>query len=163
VTALLALLFANAAQAVLVTDPNDPRVWQGATVGTFAQLYFGSDTLANRQLVVDNHLLDDGIFSTAGFIAGTLITSVGQYSGQGGGTSSDLTGTGGYDYACCGAAATRFTAGSAIDNQWLQTSGVVGETVWEPRLPGEHGSDLQHHRPRSVAARGDRVDGLSLE
>jgi hypothetical protein len=131
VTALLALLFAHAAQAVLVTDPNDPRVWQGATVGTFAQLYFGSDTLANRQLVVDNHLLDDGIFSTAGFIAGTLITSVGQYSGQGGGTSSDLTGTGGYAYACCGAAATRFTAGSAIDNQWLQTSGVVGETVWD--------------------------------
>jgi hypothetical protein len=127
-----AILFsAQVASAVLVTDPNDPRNWQGATVGTFAALYYGSDTLANRQLVVDNQLLDDGIFDPTDFIPSTLIISVGQYSGQGGGTSLDLTGTGSYDYVCCGAPATRFDAANAIDEHWMQTSGVIGETVWD--------------------------------
>jgi hypothetical protein len=126
-----ALLVAQGAAAALITDPNDPRNFQGATVGTFAQLYYGSDTLANRQLVVDNKLLDDGLFSLTGFVAGTLITSTGQYSSQGGGTSLDSTGTGSYDYSCCGAASTRFDAANAIDNQWMQTSGIVGETVWD--------------------------------
>src|SRR4030095_11241572 len=129
--AAVALLTAQGAVAALITDPNDPRTFQGATVGTFAQLYYGSNTLATRQLVVDNQLLDDGLFSTAGFIPGTLITSIGQYSGQGGGTSLDSTGTGSYGYTCCGAASTRFDAANAIDNQWMQTSGVVGETVWD--------------------------------
>jgi hypothetical protein len=126
-----ACLLAHTAGAALVTNPDDPRSWQGANVGTFAQLYYGSNTLANRQLVVNNQLLDDGIFNTAGFLAGTLITSVGTYSNQGGGTSTDLTGTGGYAYTCCGAPSTRFDAASAIDNQWMQTSGVIGETVWD--------------------------------
>lgn len=126
-----ALLFSTAAHAVLVTDPDDARSWQGANVGTFAQLYYGSNTLANRQLVVTNQLLDDGVFNSAGFLTGTLIHSVGQYSGQGGGTSLDTTGTGSYAYTCCGAAATRFAAANAIDNQWMQTSGVVGQTVWD--------------------------------
>ena len=126
-----ALLVAQGAAAALITDPNDPRNFQGATVGTFAQLYYGSDTLANRQLVVDNKLLDDGLFSLTGFVAATLITSIGQYSGQGGGTSLDNTGTGSYNYTCCGAASTRFDAANAIDNQWMQTSGIVGETVWD--------------------------------
>lgn len=126
-----ALLLAEGAAAALVTDPNDPRSFQGATVGTFAELYYGADTPANRQLVVDNKLLDDGLFSTAGFIAGTLITSIGQYSSQGGGTSLDSTGTGSYAYSCCGSAASRFDAANSIDNQWMQTSGVIGETVWD--------------------------------
>ncbi len=119
------------ASAILVTDPDDPRDWQGATVGTFATLYYGADTLANRQLVVDNQLLDDGIFDPTNFIPSTLITSVGNYSGQGGGTSLDLIGTGTYDYTCCGAPATRFDAANAIDEHWMQTGGVVGDTVWD--------------------------------
>jgi hypothetical protein len=125
------LMIAQAASAALVTDPNDPRNWQGATVGTFAALYYGADTPANRQLVVDNKLLDDGIFDPTGYLPSTLITSVGQYSNQGGGTSTDVTGTGGYAYTCCGTPDTRFAAGNGIDQQWLQTSGVVGETVWD--------------------------------
>lgn len=125
------VVFASTAQAALVTDPNDSRSWQGASVGTFAQLYYGSNTLANRQLVVNNQLLDDGVFSSAGYLAGTLIHSVGQYSTQGGGQSLDSTGTGSYAYTCCGTAATRFTAANAIDDQWMQTSGVKGETVWD--------------------------------
>lgn len=129
--ALIVLLNAGASRAALVTNPEDARSWQGATVGTFAQLYYGADTAATRQLVIDNQLLDDGVFDTTGYLPSTLITSVGQYSGQGAGTSSDLTGVGGYGYTCCGSAATRFDAGNAVDNLWLQTSGVIGETVWD--------------------------------
>ena len=129
--ACLSVAFAQVASAALVIDPNDARSWQGATVGTFAQLYYGSNTLANRQLVVDNKLLDDSVFIPSGYVASSLITSVGQFSNQGGGTSTDLTGTGSYAYTCCGPAASRFTAANAIDNQWMQTSGVIGETVWD--------------------------------
>jgi hypothetical protein len=125
------LLASQMAGAALVTNPDDPRTWQSATVGTFAQLYFGANTLANRQLVVDNKLLDDGVFDPTGFTASTLVTSVGQYSNQGGGTSLDSTGNGSYGYTCCGAAASRFAAANAIDDQWMQTSGVVGQTVWD--------------------------------
>ena len=131
VIGIAAALLAQAAQAALITNANDPRSWQGANVGTFATLYYGSDTAANRQLVVNNNLLDDSIFNATGYLAATLIHSVGQYSGQGGGTSTDTTGTGGYAYTCCGPAASRFTAANAIDNQWMQTSGVIGETVWD--------------------------------
>lgn len=129
--AAAALFATHAAHAALITDPNDPRSWQAAAVGTFAQLYYGADTLVNRQLVVSNKLLDDSHFDATGYVASTLIKSIGQYSGQGGGTSTDLTGTGGYDYTCCGTADTRFAAANAIDNQWMQTSGVIGETVWD--------------------------------
>lgn len=124
------LLVSIHASAALLTNPDDPRSWQGATVGTFAQLFYGANTLANRQLVITNQLLDDGVFNQSGFSASTLVHSVGQYSGQGGGASTDLTGTGSYGYTCCGPAASRFTAANAIDNLWMQTSGVVGETVW---------------------------------
>ncbi|MEO7853873.1 MAG: PEP-CTERM sorting domain-containing protein [Rubrivivax sp.] len=129
---ILASAFAaQLAQAALLTDANDSRNWQGATVGTFATLYYGSNTPANRQLAIDNKLLDDSIFDATGYVPSALVTSIGQYSNQGGGTSTDLTGTGGYAYTCCGTAASRFTAANAIDNQWMQTSGVVGETVWD--------------------------------
>lgn len=131
VIGIAAALLAQGAQAALITDPNDLRSWQGANVGTFATLYYGSNTPANRQLVVDNKLLDDSIFDATGYVASTLVQSIGQYSGQGGGTSTDTTGTGGYAYTCCGPAASRFTAANAIDNQWMQTSGVIGETVWD--------------------------------
>ena len=36
------LLAVQSATAALVTDPDDVRSWQGATVGTFATLYYGS-------------------------------------------------------------------------------------------------------------------------
>lgn len=129
--ALTVLLSPGASHAALLVNPEDARSWQGASVGTFAQLYYGANTAATRQLVIDNGLLDDGIFDPTGYVPTTLITSVGQYAGQGAGTSTDLTGVGGYGYSCCGAADTRFAAANAIDNLWMQTSGVVGETVWD--------------------------------
>lgn len=133
--AVLAGFLASAtAQAIPLSNPNDPRNWQLATVGTFAQLYFGADTLVNRQKVIDNGLLDDGLFNPAGFVTGTLVTSVGQYSTQGHGTSLD-TGLGDgidfFQYSFGGSAASRFTAANAIDNQWMQVSNLVGETVWD--------------------------------
>lgn len=115
------------AGAALITDPNDPRTWQGANVGTFATLYYGSNTPANRQQVVDNQLLDDGIINTAGWVAGTLISNV----GGGGclGTSHDLTGTSSLAYSCGGGAVSTYA--NAIDNLWFQTDGIVGQTVFD--------------------------------
>ncbi len=127
--AAAALLASQASHGALVTDPDDARSWQGATVGTFAALYYGSDTLANRQLVVTNQLLDDGIFSTTGYVASTLITSTGDYSGQAGCSSNDLTGVGGYAYTCF--TVDKFTAANAIDEHWMQTGGTPGHTVWD--------------------------------
>jgi YD repeat-containing protein len=48
------------AEAVPLTNPNDARNWQGATIATFQQLY-GYPT---KQAVIDAQLLDDGIFPT---------------------------------------------------------------------------------------------------
>ena len=123
--AAAALLASQASHAALVTDPDDARNWQGATVGTFAELYYGSNTPANRQLVVTNQLLDDGIFSTTGYVSAALVL------GGGGclGTSTDLTGTGDYGYVCDGVSAAAY--GSSIDNTWFQSSGTVGETVFD--------------------------------
>src|SRR5262245_4754941 len=96
---LLIVLRTTTLSAALVTDPNDPRNWQGATVGTFAALYYGADTPANRQLVVDNQLLDDGLFNFAGATPATVISAVGI---AGTGTSLDSTGTGSYAYVSGG-------------------------------------------------------------
>ena len=124
------LALAHAAHGALVTDPNDPRSWQGATVGTFAQLYFGSNTPATRQMVVDQQLLDDGIFNLAGFTEATMIQAIGA---QGNGTSQDTTGTGGYAYntPCQAPCNGTLYAGSHIDTHWMQTDNVVGHSVWD--------------------------------
>jgi len=126
----MVFLFSTASQAALVTDPNDPRSWQGATVGTFAALYFGSNTPANRQLVVDNNLLDDGIFDSTGFTAASLMPTA--WTGSGGGclgVSQDTTGTGSLAYGCTGTSI--FDQANSIDNRWFQSSGVVGQTVFD--------------------------------
>ena len=120
-------LAASNAFAAQVTDPNDPRNWQGATVGTFAQLYYGSNTLANRQQVVNNYLLDDGIFNATGYTAATLISNVG-----GGGCLGASTGItpGDYSYGCSYSLPVGPYANS-IDNLWFQTDGAVGQTVFD--------------------------------
>jgi hypothetical protein len=122
---LLFLSFSAAAAAAPITDPNDPRNWQGATVGTFAQLYFGSDTLANRQQVVDRGLLDDGVFNATG-TPGTLISAAGII---GCGFSLDTVGTGSLAYV--GSCSSYQDAANDIDNKWIQSSATVGDTVWD--------------------------------
>lgn len=115
------------ARAALVSDPNDGRSWQGANVGTFATLYYGSNTLANRQLVVDNELLDDGVFNSTG-TTGSLMSNAWSTGFVSTGYSTDLTGTGDYNYGLGG---DPFVAANSIDNLWLQTGGTVGQTVWD--------------------------------
>ena len=100
------------------------RNWQGATVGTFAQLYFGADTPETRRRLIDGHLLDDGTIDRSGAVAATLIDA----GPGGGGFTGASYGFGyGYDYAGVSALA----AGSEVDNLWFQTSGTVGQTVFE--------------------------------
>jgi hypothetical protein len=125
---LTSMLVGTAAHGALVTDPNDARNWQGATVGTFAQLYYGSDTLANRQLVIANGLLDDGVFTFANATPATLMQNATTNGSVSTGFSTDLTGTGSYSYGLGG---NTFTAANSIDNLWIQTSNVVGQFVWD--------------------------------
>lgn len=122
----LCMFGVQASQAALLTDPNDPRTWQGASVATFATLFYGSNTLANRQAVIDAQLLDDGLFNTAGFTAASLTQCVGCVNT---GRSLDTTGTGSYGYTQPGGTFT--TAGSAIDEFWVQTGNVIGNAVWD--------------------------------
>ena len=141
------IVFFPDVNAVLLTDPDDPRSWQGATVGTFAQLYFGSNTAANRQLVIDNDLLDDGIFDTTGATPATLVptswTAGGGGSspypgvvggahpaGDGRGRSLDTTGTGLYDYLIENSR-TVFEVGNVIHPMWYQSSNTLGDTVYD--------------------------------
>ena len=49
VVAVLGVFVSSAAMAALLTDPNDARNWQGATVGTFAALYYGSGCTDDRR------------------------------------------------------------------------------------------------------------------
>lgn len=122
VVGVLCALGIQAASAALITNPDDPGSWQGANVGTFAQLYYGSNTLANRQLVVDTNLLDDGIFNATGFSAATLIAG-----GSTAGFSIPVNGNP-YNYGIGGTVAT---AANSIDNLWFQSNGLVGQTVFD--------------------------------
>jgi hypothetical protein len=79
----------QSALAALVTDPNDPRTWQGATVGNLRAALLRRGHPRQPAAVVDNHLLDDGLFSLTVSSPGPLITSIGQYANQGGGKSLD--------------------------------------------------------------------------
>ncbi len=101
------------------------------SVGTFAQLFYGSNTLANRQQVVNNQLLDDSNFNPTGFSAATLVKSIGISSS---GRSLDQPNAsdgndGTYNYVLGGAIAT---AANSIDDLWVQTlSQTVGNAVWD--------------------------------
>jgi hypothetical protein len=132
-TAVLGVFTTSAAMAALVTDPDDPRSWQGANVGTFATLYYGGNTLANRQLVVDtanggvNSLLDDGLFDPTGSTGAAMIRNINSTST---GRSTDSTGTGSFAYTT--PAGDGITAGSSIDNLWVQTyTQTIGDAVWD--------------------------------
>jgi hypothetical protein len=127
-TVAVSAIASSASLAATVTDPNDARNWQGATVGTFASLFYGADTLANRQLIVDNELLDDGVFNFAGATGAEMVAGGGTV-----GYSTDLTGTGSLAYNLGGA--TAHDAASTINNFWVQTSGTIGVNVWDLGAP----------------------------
>ena len=138
--AIASAVLAQSAQASLVTDPDDVRMWQGANVGTFAELFYGSDNLVNRQSVIDSQLLDDSNFDPTGYVQGTLkkyngIDVVANPSAGNYGSSLDQPnvnnggnqGTYNYTYTGVGAA----VGGNSIDNLWIQTDDVIGHTVWD--------------------------------
>jgi hypothetical protein len=128
---VLGVFTISVAKAALLTDPNDPRSWQSASVGTFATLFYGGDTLVNRQQVIDDQLLDDGLFSFAGATAATMTSTTGVLANPG--RSLDTTGTGSYLYDFPGVSIT--TAGNSIDNLWIQTDNVVGNAIWDLGAP----------------------------
>jgi PEP-CTERM motif len=133
--AALVLTSSLPAYAALVTDPNDARSWQGATVGTFAQLFFGSNTLANRQQVIDKQLLDDGLFNTAGYNEAPLTqcngcTTPSNLVGQ----NVDTDGINPYEYIYGDLLAgndDRAFGGSHVDSYWIQTGNTVGGAIWD--------------------------------
>lgn len=123
--------FSQTGHAALLTDPNDARSWQGANVGTFANLFYGSNTLANRQLVIDNGLLDDSNFNTSGFTEASMTqcngcTTASTQSGK----SLDTTGTGSFAYTISGEQ-DRAYGGSHVDQYWIQTGNTIGGAVWD--------------------------------
>ncbi|MBM3724351.1 MAG: PEP-CTERM sorting domain-containing protein [Acidobacteria bacterium] len=126
----LCLATAVATHAALVTNPNDPRNWQGATVGTFAQLVYGANNPVNRQKVIDNKLLDDGIFDPTGYVVATVVpTPFTTTNKDCGGVSHDLTGTGSLAYIC---SAQLPTVGlGQIDNLWSRGGNTVGDVIFD--------------------------------
>jgi RHS repeat-associated protein len=143
-----------------VTDPNDPREWQGATIGSFAALYYGENSELNRNRLVSEKVLDDGTINLKDAFSATLIAHPGISSGF----STDLTGTGSFDWAGGGASAEE--AANFVDNQWVQTSGLIGQTVFELKFPAvkaavfptiDHGPLPQEAIESSIYLSNDRV------
>lgn len=123
------LVAAQAVNAALITDPNDARNWQGATVGTFAQLYFGSDTAANRQQVVNKQMLDDSYFNASGYSAASMVKFNGLNPNTNGSYGTSFLTPNSYGYTCC--AGNAATGGNSIDNLWIQVDNVIGNSVWD--------------------------------
>jgi hypothetical protein len=122
----------------LVTNANDGRVWQGATMATFAEMFFGKNTLANRRKLVDQKMLDDGRFDLTNTFPATLMATPwalgtgGSASHRGGRVVEmlDTKGTGSYAYRYRTDVSV-FTAANAIDRLNIQTSDTVGDTVFD--------------------------------
>lgn len=141
VVAFIATLTTCNAYASLVTNPNDSRSWQEASVGTFAQLFYGANTAMTRQQVIDHQLLDDGYFDPRGYLAGSLIrlngiNIAGNSSWGNGGVSLDAPNQTqpGVDssYAYTFDSNISYAqAANAVDNLWVQTDNVVGNTVFD--------------------------------
>ncbi len=127
-TLLSSVFLTSLSQAALVTNPVDPRVWQGATVGTFTALYYGSDTPANRAQLIADQLLDDGVFGFAGATPATLVSNTWSNGPVSTGYS---TGVGNGDYSYSSPGASSFVAANGVDEKWIQTSGIIGDTVFD--------------------------------
>ncbi|MEZ4314385.1 MAG: fibrinogen-like YCDxxxxGGGW domain-containing protein, partial [Polyangiaceae bacterium] len=121
------------AEAVPLTNPNDPRNWQGATITTFKTLY----GFPNNQAVIDAGLLDDGIFPTCmdidafpgptGAPCGPHTACMNKPAMYG----TSVAGCSGYSYdvaswayTCGGASQADFNArGNCLDMWWVQDNG----------------------------------------
>lgn len=110
-----------------MTDSNDPRNWQGATVGTFAQVFYGANTQANRDRVIAEKKLDDGVLTASLTSTATLQpTSWAQNYGACRGQSYNNY----YDYTCS-ATQNIYELANGIDALWFQSSNRVGDTLFD--------------------------------
>ena len=127
----MAPMVAQSVRAATVTDPNDARSWQGATVGTFAALIYGTDTLANRQLIVGAALLDDGLWADpTSFGLGTYIKGA---NGLGGTPNPNVLA---YDGSTVDG--TYGGNANARDFYWVQDNGNT--TTFSPGVTGGRAS-----------------------
>jgi len=97
----------------------------------FANLFYGADTTANRQFIVDNQLLDDFAFNITGHANTQLYPSTwSKMSGTGGCIGISYT-TSAHDlnYSCL--STVSLLSANTIDNYWFQTSPNIGDTVYD--------------------------------
>ncbi|HMV66748.1 MAG TPA: hypothetical protein PKA64_07850 [Myxococcota bacterium] len=145
--AWLASSLIGAALAAPVTDPNDPRDWQGASVETFRQLL----GLATTQDVIDLDLLDDGAFPTYADTslfdaaptdpcpAFAMSINTALYGGQIQGTSGTSYEPLGYGYTTyADDLMTYRRRGSCLDWHWIQDGStnvpaddILSGNVWD--------------------------------
>lgn len=142
--AILPLLaLAGASSAAPLTDPDDPRSWQGANVETFRAL-FG---FATRQDVIDAGLLDDGQFPNTVDYAATFTRPevacgshpaglnsslyVGGVQGAAGFSTSPTD----YGYVTVSNSPAEYAAaGRCLDMWWIQDLGdgdLTSGNVWD--------------------------------
>lgn len=136
------LFLAQAASAALLVNPDDARSWQDATVGTFAQLYYGVDNDTTRGQVIGSQLLDDGYFDATGYTGATLVrhngnnpadvayrygVSIDQPNVDNGLYQSSYN----YFYNRDVEPGDASFAANSIDQYWIQTDNVIGHTVFD--------------------------------
>ena len=137
------LLLAVPAMAAPITDPNDARSWQGATLETFRSLL----GYATRQDLVDANILDDGVFAyTAGYASTFTLPSapcgshpgnlgMSLYIGGNQGCSGYSYNPGNYDYTCGGATLADYAdRGRCLDMWWIQDNGdgdITSGNIWD--------------------------------
>lgn len=141
--ALCSVLQTRGAFGAPVTNPNDPRSWQGASLETFRSL-LGYPT---RQALIDAGLLDDGVFPPTADYAASFVRpnapcgakppniAAPTYVGGVQGCSGYSYNTAGYDYSCGDASLQDFAKrGECLDMWWIQDGGdgdVTSGNVWD--------------------------------
>jgi len=134
---------AGSANAAPLTDPDDPRTWQGASVETFRVLY----NFPTRQAVIDAQLLDDAVFPKTADYATTFTfpdapcgaspsgISAPTYVGAAQGCSGYSNDPASYNYNCGGATIGDYAArGRCLDMWWIQDMGdgdLATANVWD--------------------------------
>ena len=141
------LLLARPVSAAPITDPDDARTWQGASLETFRVLL----GFATRQDLVDANILDDGVFPNTASYASTFTLPADPCGSHpaGLGTSLYVGGVQGcsgysynpsnYDYTCGGASLSDYAErGRCLDMWWIQDGGdgdVTSGNVWDLGAP----------------------------
>ncbi len=137
------LVLPRVAPAAPITDPNDPRSWQGATLETFTFLL----GFASNEALVAAGILDDGVFPNTATYASTfslanspcLTSPPGitppTYIGLVQGCSGYSYIPANYGYTCGGASLPDYAArGRCLDMWWIQDLGdgdVTTANLWD--------------------------------